>query len=483
MTPHESDADATPQPEPEPTRPERSAAPSPPRPTHPGRPVHVSSGLVPVSETRVPSRPATRPLSQAGLPAPSRPAQRPTSLLGSAPQTPPSRPAQRPTAPLATARPVTRPTAPALPAPPALPTPPTPPALPTPPASDRTLPRTPRVHALTGPLSAPPGSSPFTVPPPLVPPPRDQRATRPDLTEHADAPTTRPLTSAPIRHAPAPAPTRSPRLFVLAVFAVALVLPTTHAPPWLLLDHPSGPTALALAGLLLLPGLDAGPPYLVRWALRLVAAVTLTALATLALADALVRPPWGEALDPLHGAFTALGFTMLVGGTLARSPLLAARIATAAGAVLLLAAAIVPGPIGIPLAPSPRSPRRRPPRTSSPRSRPSPSPPPRSPRPCCASLARRSRALSPTSPGSSRSPRWPCTPRSRPRRPTGHWRSHRSRRRWSSRAHCCSARTRSPLRSNPSPLGPMSRFDTRSPLVLGARPRRAGPRALREGPA
>lgn len=348
------------------------------RPTHPGRPIHApgASGLLEASEVPIP-KPPSRPSS--------RPAQRPTSLLGSPPT---SRPLPRPTDPLA-------PSIAPSPVPPPLLTSEPPPGTasdqpPRPPTSrPATLrpaaPRRDTPTALSGPLSAPPGTSPLSptrpdldlesarpeaatsassagAPIALSPPGRPStvasRPTRtdplPTLPNAHDFPLDLPL--APGRGAtdsatdPAPAVvSRAPGIAIALTFLIALILPSGAKPPWLLLDQPAGPTALALAGLLLLPGLTAGPPHLVRWALRLVVVVTLTALTALALSDGHAHPPWGDALDPLHGSLILLGLSLLLGAALAASQDRAPRIVAALGLLLLVAAALIPGESGIPL--------------------------------------------------------------------------------------------------------------------------------------
>lgn len=357
------------------------------RPTHPGRPVHApgASGLLEASEVPIP-KPPSRPSS--------RPVQRPTSLLGSPPT---SRPLPRPTDPLA-------PSIPPSPAPLPDQTSATPPETasdpaPRPPSSRPAtlrpaVPRRDTPTALSGPLSAPPGTSPLSPTRPDL----DLESARPDAAPQsslraAQAPLAPPTTTAPTtgqtgqlqptsstrptrptrtdplptlpdpldlplapgrgaadsaaHPAPGLAP-RAPRIAIALAFLAAILLPSAEKPPWLLLDQPAGPTALALAGLLLLPGLNAGPPHLVRWALRLVVVVTLTALTALALADGYARPPWGDALDPLHGSLTLLGLSLLLGSALAASRDRAPRIVAAIGLLLLMAAALVPATSGIP---------------------------------------------------------------------------------------------------------------------------------------
>lgn len=352
------------------------------RPTHPGRPIHApgASGLLEASEVPIP-KPPSRPSS--------RPAQRPTSLLGSPPS---SRPLPRPTDPLA-------PAAPPVPATPEPPPPEPPPPTgasapePTPPRTPASRPATLRPAtprrdtptALSGPLSAPPGTSPLSPTRPDL----DLESARPEATPPASSagapialsppgrlatvasrPTrTDPLPTLPNAHdfpldlplapgrgatdsAAGPAPgiaPRAPGIAIALAFLAAILLPSAERPPWLLLDQPAGPTALALAGLLLLPGLTAGPPHLVRWALRLVVVVTLTALTALALTDGQAHPPWGDALDPLHGSLILLGLSLLLGAALAASTDRAPRIVAALGLLLLVAAAFIPVASGVPL--------------------------------------------------------------------------------------------------------------------------------------
>lgn len=326
------------------------------RPTHPGRPIHApgASGLIEASEVPI-ANPTSRPSS--------RPVQRPTSVLGAAPI---SRPLPRPTDPLAPAT-----AAPPFPAS-SSEVAPRPPSS-RPPTLRPATPRRDTPTALSGPLSAPPGTSPLSPTRPDL----DLEASRPDAPKpsppglphsRADAlpalpnpldlplaPSHRPMDSAPstlstpyVDDARA-APPRAPLVVIGLAFLIALLLPTSARPPWALLDQPAGPTALALAGLLLLPGLTAGPPHLVRWALRLVVVVTLTALTALALSDGYTHPPWGDALDPLHGSLTLLGLSLLIASALAASAERAPRIVASVGLLLLIAAALIPAESGVPL--------------------------------------------------------------------------------------------------------------------------------------